>query len=137
MHRDRSTSASQAPTRTSTATKASGMPAARSPRCRPGRRARAHGCRAQRRSRLRPRVGLANIERLDKRGLAERACALEEDQRVGEMPRIVVGRDARATRLEDLAIADGAVADQHPAGNVEVLRAAHLRPGREYLAAPC
>src|SRR3569623_1090279 len=124
MHRGRSTSAWRARTRPWCATTVSDTRVARSPRCHRGRRAPAGGCRARRPSRLRPRVGLADVERLDECRVTERPGSLQQEERIGQVTWVVVARNVGTRRLEDAAVANRAVADERLAGDVELLRTA-------------
>ena len=47
---------------------------------------------------------------------------LDEQVRAREVVGVVVGRNLGAGGLEDVAVADGAVADEPRAGDVELLR---------------
>jgi hypothetical protein len=77
---------------------------------------------------------LAHVEGLDERRRPERARALDQEPRLGDVRFVVVGRNRRASRLEELAVAHRSVADERLTGHVELVRLAGSRPDGEHLS---
>src|SRR5262249_42579196 len=114
-HRGRSSLASRARRRTSTATTASGTTAARLSRSRAGRRARAPAARPSSRD-VPLRVRDAQVERLDRIARTELARQRHVKPRARKMPLVRIVRDGGTLLLQQRAIPQRAITDEHGTG---------------------